>query len=214
MSNRSSGRRRRGGGRPTSNRGPTDGNRHQAHRNSGNAHQLLDKYKNLARDAHQQGDRVLNEYYLQFSDHYFRVLAEVNDRKDDQKRPREDSPPKQQDRKEGSSRKPEQDRNDGSSRTDDKDDMSAGEPASKSRSSKSDDKKDGAKRSSSSSATKKSDSSAEDGEDLKISADVLPGAVPVESAAKEMNGKSPAKKPAASRSRGKPSDGDSPTAET
>jgi hypothetical protein len=40
----------------------------------GNAHQLLEKYKQLARDAHQSGDRVATEYYLQHADHYFRVL--------------------------------------------------------------------------------------------------------------------------------------------
>src|SRR3546814_5459206 len=37
--------------------------------------QLLEKYKNLARDAQTQGDRVNTEYYLQFADHYFRVLG-------------------------------------------------------------------------------------------------------------------------------------------
>ena len=42
----------------------------------GNAAQLLEKYKTLARDAQMQGDRVNTEYYLQFADHYFRVLAE------------------------------------------------------------------------------------------------------------------------------------------
>jgi hypothetical protein len=40
----------------------------------GNAHQLLEKYKVMARDAHQAGDRVAAEYYLQHADHYFRVL--------------------------------------------------------------------------------------------------------------------------------------------
>ena len=46
----------------------------------GNAAQLLEKYKTLARDAQQSGDRVLAEYYLQFADHYFRVLAETRAR--------------------------------------------------------------------------------------------------------------------------------------
>src|SRR3546814_13876376 len=36
----------------------------------------LEKYKNLARDAQTQGDRVTAEYYLQLADHYFRVLNE------------------------------------------------------------------------------------------------------------------------------------------
>ena len=46
----------------------------------GNAPQLLEKYKTLARDAQMQGDRVLTEYYHQFADHYFRVVAETRTR--------------------------------------------------------------------------------------------------------------------------------------
>ena len=42
----------------------------------GNAPQLLDKYKKLAQDAQHNGDRVQAEYYLQFADHYFRVIAD------------------------------------------------------------------------------------------------------------------------------------------
>jgi hypothetical protein len=42
----------------------------------GNAPQLLEKYRKLAQDAHLNGDRVQAEYYLQFADHYFRVLAD------------------------------------------------------------------------------------------------------------------------------------------
>ena len=36
----------------------------------GNAPQLLEKYRKLAHDAHLNGDRVQEEYYLQFADHY------------------------------------------------------------------------------------------------------------------------------------------------
>lgn len=89
MNNRNSGRRRSRGGRPN-NRGPNDGNRLD-NRARGNANQLCEKYKSMARDAHQQGDRVMNEYYLQFADHYFRVQAETNLRKEEQKREREES---------------------------------------------------------------------------------------------------------------------------
>src|SRR3546814_4760219 len=46
--------------------------------------QLLEKYKNLARDAQTQGDRVNTEYYLQFADHYFRVLADNRSRQEEQ----------------------------------------------------------------------------------------------------------------------------------
>ncbi|MEO1170217.1 MAG: DUF4167 domain-containing protein [Pseudomonadota bacterium] len=91
MNNRSSGRRRSRGGR-SNNRGPNDGNRLD-NRARGNANQLCEKYKSMARDAHQQGDRVMNEYYLQFADHYFRVLTETNLRKEEQKREREENKP-------------------------------------------------------------------------------------------------------------------------
>lgn len=82
MNNRNSGRRRSRGGR-SNNRGPNDGNRLD-NRARGNANQLCEKYKSMARDAHQQGDRVMNEYYLQFADHYFRVFAETNLCKEEQ----------------------------------------------------------------------------------------------------------------------------------
>jgi hypothetical protein len=49
----------------------------------GNANQLLEKYKVLARDAHQAGDRVAAEYYLQHADHYFRVLNDSRIRQEE-----------------------------------------------------------------------------------------------------------------------------------
>jgi hypothetical protein len=49
----------------------------------GNAHQLQEKYKQLARDAHQGGDRVAAEYYLQHADHYFRVLNDSRIRQEE-----------------------------------------------------------------------------------------------------------------------------------
>src|SRR3546814_15826063 len=49
----------------------------------GNAPQMLDKYKKLAQDAQHNGDRVQAEYYLQFADHYFRVLADSKPRQDE-----------------------------------------------------------------------------------------------------------------------------------
>jgi hypothetical protein len=61
------------------------GNR-QDNRQRGNAAQLLEKYKSLARDAQLGGDRVQTEYYLQFADHYFRVLSETRSRFEDQRR--------------------------------------------------------------------------------------------------------------------------------
>jgi hypothetical protein len=70
----------------------TGGNR-QDNRQRGNAAQLLEKYKSLARDAQLAGDRVQTEYYLQYADHYFRVLEDSRSRFDQQeaqRRPRRD----------------------------------------------------------------------------------------------------------------------------
>jgi len=89
INNRQGGRRRgRGGGGPQRSNMPGPGNR-QDNRQRGNAAQLLEKYKGLARDAQMQGDRVQTEYYLQYADHYFRVLNENRARFEEQ-RPRQD----------------------------------------------------------------------------------------------------------------------------
>ena len=92
--NQQNGRRRgRGGGqggggmggapRP---QGQSFGNNRLDIRQRGNATQLLEKYKTLARDAAQQGDRVVSEYYLQYADHYFRVLNEIRERQPEHQR--------------------------------------------------------------------------------------------------------------------------------
>lgn len=84
INNRQGGRRRgRGGQRPQNISGRPDGNR-QDNRQRGNAAQLLEKYKALARDMQLAGDRVQTEYYLQFADHYFRVLEEGRSRFEEQ----------------------------------------------------------------------------------------------------------------------------------
>jgi hypothetical protein len=49
----------------------------------GNAPQLLEKYRKMAQDAHLNGDRVQAEYYLQFADHYFRVIADTRLRQEE-----------------------------------------------------------------------------------------------------------------------------------
>ncbi len=83
--------RRRGRG---NNRGPSggQGGGGQGHagqgnridsRARGNAPQLLEKYRKLAHDASLNDDRVQTEYYLQFADHYFRVLADSRSPKDE-----------------------------------------------------------------------------------------------------------------------------------
>jgi Domain of unknown function (DUF4167) len=88
INNRQGGRRRGRGGQRDRNLGGQPGNR-QDNRQRGNAAQLLEKYKSMARDAQLAGDRVQTEYYLQFADHYFRVLGESRARFEDQ-RPRRD----------------------------------------------------------------------------------------------------------------------------
>jgi hypothetical protein len=92
INNRQNGRRRgRGSQRPQNLGGQSGGNR-QDNRQRGNAAQLLEKYKALARDSQLAGDRVQTEYYLQYADHYFRVLGESRARFDEQRRQRgEDS---------------------------------------------------------------------------------------------------------------------------
>jgi hypothetical protein len=90
INNRQGGRRRgRGGQRPQGISGGGGGNR-QDNRQRGNAAQLLEKYKSMARDAQLAGDRVQTEYYLQFADHYFRVLSESRVRFDEQRRGRDE----------------------------------------------------------------------------------------------------------------------------
>ncbi len=92
INNRQNGRRRGRGGTQVRGpgNGPDRGNRID-NRARGNAAQLHEKYRNLARDAQTQGDRVMTEYYLQFADHYFRVLNESRARfeeQNQQRRPR------------------------------------------------------------------------------------------------------------------------------
>ena len=74
--------RRRGRGNRNNQGGGNSQNRIDS-RARGNAPQLLDKYKKLAQDAQHNGDRVQAEYYLQFADHYFRVIADNKARQDE-----------------------------------------------------------------------------------------------------------------------------------
>jgi hypothetical protein len=74
--------RRRGRGNNRGGQGGGQGNRIDS-RARGNAPQMLEKYKKLAHDASLNGDRVLTEYYLQFADHYFRVVADSRQQRDD-----------------------------------------------------------------------------------------------------------------------------------
>lgn len=81
--------RRRGRGNRNNQGGAQNQNRIDS-RARGNAPQLLDKYKKLAQDAQHNGDRVQAEYYLQFADHYFRVIADNKSRQDEARAKRND----------------------------------------------------------------------------------------------------------------------------
>ncbi|MEN9718149.1 MAG: hypothetical protein RIQ99_1027 [Pseudomonadota bacterium] len=87
--NRGNNRRRGRGNRQNGGGGGQQLNRIDS-RARGNAPQLLEKYRKLAQDAHLNGDRVQAEYYLQFADHYFRVLADTRLRQEEQRARRDD----------------------------------------------------------------------------------------------------------------------------
>ena len=78
----------------------------------GNAPQMLEKYKKLAHEASLNDDRVQTEYYLQFADHYFRVIADIQAQKDEARAKRDaerkpgDDDDSDDDRDEERSRKP------------------------------------------------------------------------------------------------------------
>ncbi len=90
MNNRQSGRRRGRNNNSNNNNRQQSGGRggvDQANRIDsrarGNAAQMIEKYRNLARDAQLAGDRVQTEYYLQFADHYFRVVSDFRARQEE-----------------------------------------------------------------------------------------------------------------------------------
>lgn len=45
----------------------------------GNAWQVYEKYQALARDAASSGDRIQAENYLQHAEHYFRIIAQIQE---------------------------------------------------------------------------------------------------------------------------------------
>ena len=45
-------------------------------RNNHNAPKLIEKYNDLAREASSSGDKILSESYLQYADHFTRILNE------------------------------------------------------------------------------------------------------------------------------------------
>lgn len=86
--NRNNNRRRGRGNNRGGQGGGNQGNRIDS-RARGNAPQMLEKYRKMAHDASLNGDRVQTEYYLQFADHYFRVVADSRAQRDDQRPRRE-----------------------------------------------------------------------------------------------------------------------------
>ena len=51
--------------------------------NPHNVEKTMQKFQQLAKDAHSNGDPVLVENYLQHADHYARRLAELNEKTKD-----------------------------------------------------------------------------------------------------------------------------------
>lgn len=92
MNNNRGNNRRRGRGNNNRQQGGQQTNWIDS-RARGNAPQLLEKYKKLAHDAHLNGDRVQEEYYLQFADHYFRVIADQRQRQEELRGPRREERP-------------------------------------------------------------------------------------------------------------------------
>jgi hypothetical protein len=48
-------------------------------RQRGNASTLYEKYTTLARDAHSAGDRVLSENFMQYAEHYLRIINSIQE---------------------------------------------------------------------------------------------------------------------------------------
>ena len=51
--------------------------RNNVSRNPHNLERIIEKYKNLAKEALSSGDKILHENYLQHSDHFTRILSEL-----------------------------------------------------------------------------------------------------------------------------------------
>jgi len=52
-------------------------------RNPHNLERIIEKYKNLAKEALSSGDKTLHENYLQHSDHFSRILSEMGSKAKD-----------------------------------------------------------------------------------------------------------------------------------
>ena len=54
---------------------------HNWNKNPHNLERIIEKYKNLAKEALSSGDKILHENYLQHSDHFSRILSELGSNK-------------------------------------------------------------------------------------------------------------------------------------
>ena len=55
--------------------------RNHVNKNPHNLERIIEKYKNLAKEALSSGDKILYENYLQHSDHFLRILSELGTNK-------------------------------------------------------------------------------------------------------------------------------------
>ena len=55
--------------------------RNHINKNPHNLERIVEKYKNLAKEALSVGDKILYENYLQHSDHFSRILTELGSNK-------------------------------------------------------------------------------------------------------------------------------------
>jgi hypothetical protein len=55
--------------------------RNSASKNPYDLEKIIEKYKNLAKEALSGGDKILHENYLQHSDHFSRILSEKKKKK-------------------------------------------------------------------------------------------------------------------------------------
>lgn len=62
----------------------------------GTAHQVLEKYLALAKDARGSGDYIMAENYLQHAEHYQRIINSFNDEASDRSQAKQQRQPKEQ----------------------------------------------------------------------------------------------------------------------
>ncbi len=58
-----------------------NGQRNHVSKNPHNLERIIERYKNLAKEALAGGDKILYENFLQHSDHFSRILSEVESNK-------------------------------------------------------------------------------------------------------------------------------------